>query len=107
MRTFFLIFALFAAITTGCSGIHKSKMTGFEPYAENGQRMFRFKSEKNESVYPNDEDGESVRIDWINQYVRENNYCPNGYSIVSRQFVKGGDVYGLRESYYYVGKCNK
>ena len=89
----------------GCSAINKSKMTSFEPYTENGQKMFRFKSERNESVYPNDESGEAVRTTWINEYVSDNQYCINGFSILSREFVKGGDVYGLRESYYYVGKC--
>lgn len=82
-------------------------MTGFEPYSENGHAMFRFRSERNESVYPDDEVGESVRIGWLNEYLQDNNYCNNGYLIVSRNIVKGGDIYGLRRSYYYTGKCNK
>jgi len=94
-----------ALLASGCSALHKSKMTSFEPFSENEQKMFRFNSLKNESVYPDDAAGESVRMAWLNEYISDNNYCQNGFLILSRQFVKGGDVYGLRESYYYVGKC--
>lgn len=104
MTTKVLLVILVVAITA-CVSFDKSKMTGFEPYTENGQRMFRFKSERNDSVYPNDSYGESVRMTWLSEYLKDNDYCRDGYTIVSKDVVKGGDIYGLRRSYYYVGKC--
>lgn len=92
-------------ILPGCASFDKSKMTGFEPFSSNGSKMFRFKSERNDSLYPDDELGESIRIGWLNEYLADNNYCNNGYKISSREVVKGGDLYGLRRSYFYVGEC--
>lgn len=80
-------------------------MTKFEPFTENGKKMFRFSSEKNDSVYPDDSDGEAVRLAWLSEFLVDNNYCNNGYLLISRNKVKGGDIYGLRRSYFYIGEC--
>lgn len=100
-----VVFYALLALCVGCESLHKSKMTSFEPYTEGSKTMFRFKSERNEGVYKNDADGEAIRMKWLSEYVSDNSLCMNGFEIVSRNIVKGGDVYGLRESYYYVGKC--
>lgn len=100
------IFALLSILCApGCSSLHKSKMTSFEPYTEGGVQMFRFKSEKNEVVYPDNDYGEAVRMQWLSEYIADNKYCAKGYKITSRKAVLGGDIYGLRESYFYIGAC--
>lgn len=100
------IFCAFVCIlAVGCASLNKSTMTRFEPFTEGGKSKFRFSSERNDSVYPDDSEGESVRIGWLNEYIFDNNLCGNGYVIDSRVVVKGGDLYGLRKSYYYVGSC--
>lgn len=101
----YAICTIICMLSLGCASLNKSTMTKFEPFTEKGKEMFRFSSERNDSVYPDDSDGESVRITWLSEYLADNDYCKNGYLLISRKIVKGGDIYGLRRSYYYTGEC--
>jgi hypothetical protein len=98
-----IIFILsFGLIISSCSTLDR-QITTFEPGREN---KFSYRAYA-DAVYPEaSRDAENIRIDWLEQFLTDNSFCSNGYTIFKRQPVlkrKGllGDVYDI----FYYGRC--
>lgn len=83
-------------------------MTTFEPYTDSaGAKMFKYEAKTNSLSYPeHTKEGEALRMEWLEEYLKDNKYCPDGYKILERKpVVRGGSLYGPLHIIYYTGVC--
>jgi hypothetical protein len=97
--------ALAISMLSGCIEmpyLRRRNTTAFEPFP--AQRMFRYVVSRARD--PDDEAAERERVEWLEQYLRDNKFCPNGYdfserNVVIRDRTVDNDGFAL----YYYGKC--
>ena len=82
-----------------CSSVNKQALTNFTPQGTSG---FVYKSQYGQLFLANDKDAERQRLAWLDQYVKSNGLCPNGYRIVSRELDATNAVAG---TLIYRGVC--
>lgn len=87
----------------GCEYLSKPESTRFEA-VEGG---FEFRAIADAAYPEQSANGESWRMRWLEQRLRETGTCPNGYEITSRRpvlFSTGvlGSIYDV----YYEGRCS-
>jgi hypothetical protein len=102
--TFCIVFSLLS----GCASFDRLGMSSFEPFTSNtGQEMFRFRADTTSVSYPtNTAEGEAVRIGWLEEYLKLNNMCPQGYEIIERKAVVRAETFaGPAHTIYYIGRC--
>ena len=97
------IFALLTFALTSCGSYDRLITTEFEPTQAN---QFRYKATADAASPLASVEAERIRMQWLEQYLKENNVCPTGYVVDERKPVlksKGllGDIYDI----FYVGKC--
>ncbi len=92
------------SMLTGClanSDYLRQNHTTFEPYP--AQRGFRYVCTK--TTDPDEQEHERERIEWLQAYLTDNHFCPNGYAIDERKVVLKDradvDWYAI----YYYGRC--
>jgi|GEM_PF-2646622 len=102
---FKIAFPVLSLLCASCGAVEivDRNTTTFEPLP-NGS--FRYEAFANSS-YPHDDlAAEKTRVKWLEQFLNDNDYCPDGYRINERKAVlkmKGsvGDIYDL----FYYGSC--
>ena len=96
---------MFVLIFGSCASVDRTRMTKFEPYkGPNNEMLFKFYSQA-DSIYRFDtEDGEKVRMQWLQTWLKANLYCPNGFDIINKTIVST-DFHQLVKDMYYTGKC--
>jgi hypothetical protein len=82
-----------------CSSIDKRALTNFNPQGSTG---FVYTAQYGQLFLANDKGAEAQRLGWLDQYVKSNGLCPNGYRIVSRTKQPTNDVMG---TLVYKGVC--
>jgi hypothetical protein len=105
MRSLRLLICFGGILFAGCASLDRIPATTFEPLdGPNKERQFRFTA-KSDIFYPaNTPDGERIRMDWLETWLKSSNYCPNGYRILSKKDVQRGSYEGGRD-YFYIGEC--
>lgn len=94
-----LIFTLFIG---GCSGFERGNVTKFElERADADARYFKYKAVADKWQYPLDDDGEKMRIEWLEQWLEDSGMAGKKYEIVSREVVQR---YGQVHDVYYMIK---
>jgi hypothetical protein len=101
MRKLILALAVVPAIS-GCQYLSKPESTHFDA-VDNG---FEFRAIADAAYPEHTENGESWRMKWLEQKLRQTGTCPTGYTITSREpvlFSTGtlGSIYNV----YYEGRC--
>jgi len=87
----------------GCASVDRLYMTEFEP---TGANEFRYKAFANAAYKPEDPESEATRIEWLQQYLTDNNLCPNGYVIDDRKSVYNGTILAAKTyDLIYYGHC--
>lgn len=102
------ILCIVISMLAGCASMDRLPMSSFEPFANNsGQVMFRFRANTASIAYPTDtKEGEDVRISWLEEYLKLNNLCLQGYEIIERKVVVRTETFaGPAHTIYYSGKC--
>jgi hypothetical protein len=85
-------------VLCGCA-LDRLTLTEFEP----NDGGFRYVAPAS-AVYPADKDDvEAVRVEWLEQYLRDNKICPSGYEITDRKVIYKG--FGGAGRIYYYGRC--
>jgi hypothetical protein len=89
---------------TGCAS-DRIYRTTFEPLdGPSREHQFRFTAQS-DIIYPgNTPDGERIRMDWLETWLKASNYCPKGYRILSKRDIQRGSYEGGRD-YFYTGEC--
>lgn len=113
MKDIFIAFFLIGLFLGGCASNDRASQTTFEPTTLGGeQRGFRFSAAAHIG-YPDNPEGEAVRIDWLNTWLKDNNYCPSGYKIIDRIPIYRGGPGALPANHHnspkwihYTGVCN-
>jgi hypothetical protein len=91
------------SILSGCATADRPLMSRLVSLTDSSQKKFRFTARTASIAYPlNTPHGESVRMDWLKEWLRIYNMCQSGYAITDRQVVTIKD-----ETYdvIYTGKC--
>lgn len=102
------ILCIVVSLLTGCASLDRLPMSSFEPFANNsGQAMFRFRADTASIAYPTDtKEGEAVRMGWLEEYLKLNDLCPQGYEIIERKVVVRAETFaGPAHTIYYIGRC--
>lgn len=98
-----LIPILLSALIAGCAS--RDEFTTFEPYKNNkGEQQFRFFSKTSVFSPESDANSEAGRMAWLDEWLKVNNLCTNGYVILDRKPVSIG-IYESVKNIYYVGQC--
>ena len=94
-------------ILSGCASMDRDTPSSFEPYSDSsGAMFFRFRADTASIAYPEGSDeAEAIRMEWLEEHLRSNNLCGQGYEILEREPAKSSTVAGPAQSIYYVGKC--
>ena len=95
-------------LLSGCASLDRLPMSSFEPFTNNaGQVTFRFRADTASIAYPTDtSEGEAVRMGWLEEYLKLNNMCPQGYEIIERKVVVRTETFaGPAHAIYYNGRC--
>jgi hypothetical protein len=101
MRT--LMFVATMLGLAGCSSMDKQMTSRFEPI---GPGEFRFEAEAGIDKAEGSQSAEAERRTWIEEYVRDNRVCGNGYNIVERKPVLVRQaLLGPVHRIYYRGRC--
>lgn len=94
---------ILSALISGCAS--RGDFTTFEPYKNNkGEQQFRFFAKSSVFDPENNSDSEKKRIGWLEEWLKVNNLCPNGYVIIERKPVSIGSHESVK-NIYYTGKC--
>lgn len=93
-----------AGLSSCVTPLDKMMFTEFEP---TGPGSYRYVAVAN-GMAPLDDDGEKIRMQWLGEYLGDNEACPDGYTIESREPVKvtkslGVQVYDV----FYAIHCNQ
>jgi hypothetical protein len=95
------------AALAGCIS-ERANMSRFEPYDNDaGRQMFRLQADTASLMHPEaSPDAEAMRIRWIEEYLRLNKLCPQGYVILDRQAVVRAETWaGPSHTITYTGAC--
>ena len=99
--TLLLFCTVLLSTIDGCASFDRVAVTKFEPTrTEENAQFFKFTAFA-DAVYPlNSEDAERTRIDWLETWLRDNNYGAKKYEVISRVPVlrkKGlfGEIYDI------------
>jgi major membrane immunogen (membrane-anchored lipoprotein) len=88
---------------TACSSFDR-RITSFEPMANN---EFRYQAFADATYSPTDPDDEAIRLNWLQQYLNDNDLCANGYEITDRkQVLKSKSAFADIYDIIYYGRCN-
>jgi len=104
----FLTCAAVASLLSGCASLDRIPMSSFEPFSDNyNQIMFKFRAESASLTYPEgSKEAEATRMEWLEEYLKLNNMCKQGYEIIERKtVVKAASFVGIAHTIYYTGKC--
>jgi hypothetical protein len=107
MKTGTAFLAAAVLILSGCASMDRHTRSSFEPYSDSsGAMFFRFRADTASAAYPEGSDeAEAIRMEWLEEHLRSDNLCGQGYEILEREPVKSSTVAGPAQSIYYVGKC--
>ena len=96
MRRVVIVMVLSSMV--GCASLDRPKLTQFEPTRSG----FRYAVGAASYQYPVDsESAERTRMDWLETYLKEEEVCPTGYEMVSREVRQ----VGVGGQIVYVGRC--
>lgn len=98
-----LAIGLTLAALSGCmTPLDKMIFTEFEP---TGPGSYRYVAVAN-GMAPLDAQGEKIRMQWLGEYLGDNDACPYGYTIESREPVKVTKSLGVQIYYvFYSIRC--
>jgi len=83
----------------------KNSVTTYEQYTNSsGERLFKYVAMSTVFYPTNSQSAEQTRLNVLQEWIAENNYCSNGYKIVSRSMVSRGDGPDAM-NITYVGQC--
>lgn len=82
-----------------CSSVSKQALTNFSSL---NSGSFVYTSQYGQLFLKDDKQAEAQRLAWLDQYVKANGLCPNGYRIVSREADATNAVAG---TLVYRGVC--
>lgn len=87
-----------------CAGVERANLTEFEPL---GDGHFRYEAAADSISYPPESQAaEAKRMEWLEGYLADNSYCPDGYLISSREVVlKHEALIGTGYQIFYRGEC--
>jgi hypothetical protein len=94
-------------ILSGCASMDCDTPSSFEPYSDSsGAMFFRFRADSASIAYPEGSDeAEAIRMEWLEEHLRSNNLCGQGFEILEREPATSSPVAGPAQPVYYVGKC--
>lgn len=95
---------IMCSFVTGCSSLDKQQ-TSFEPMA-NGS--FHYRAFADATYPPTSAEAEEIRMEWLKQYINDNEVCKKGYQITDRKLIL--KRLGIIENLYdviYTGNCTK
>jgi hypothetical protein len=110
MKQRVFIFVCAAFLIGGCASMDRNRVSSFEPYTDiTGNMMFKFRADTDSITYPeSSEKSEAIRMEWLEEYLRSNTLCGQGYEIIERKpMVKSSTSSGPVHSVYYVGRCKE
>lgn len=82
----------------GCATVDRTLLTQMEPQPGG----FRYIAKTDIFHKVGDPDAEKQRIEWMEQYIRDNRLCPAGYDITDRNAI---EVNSNISTIYYTGRC--
>lgn len=103
MRKIALLMTALSVFLGGCAT--RGEFSNFEPYKNSaGEQQFRYFAKSSVFSPADDVDSEKTRMEWLDEWLKVNNICPNGYVIINRNPVAIG-MYESVKNIYYTGKC--
>lgn len=86
----------------GCGSLDKISHSEFYPYDQLGSKeRYTFKANADFQYPADSKDAESLRMQWLQQWVSDNSLCGNGYTIDSRRAILNNKITRI----YYVISC--
>lgn len=93
-----------AVFLVACTSLDKISHSEFYPYDQLGQsERYTFKAIADFQYPADSKDAERIRIEWLQQWVSDNNLCANGYSLDNRKAIINNKITRI----YYVITCKQ
>jgi hypothetical protein len=90
----------------GCLTVDDQERIQFSSFKVSPDRTFTFETDANMYESESLETMPIPRQSWMQEWLTQNNMCPNGFRIVDRQrVVKGGSIMGKLYRVSYTGRC--
>ncbi len=90
-------------LLAGCAAYDRPALSTFEPLTET---TFRYQAKTDSLVYREESPtAETERMRWLETYLTDNKFCPQGYEITSRKPVVTQDTLARTYTIYYAGRC--
>lgn len=99
--TLVFVYTALLGMMAGCASFDRVAVTKFEPTRTDANAQFFKFTAFADAAYPlTSEEAERTRIDWLETWLRDNNYDAKRYEVISRVPVlrkKGvfGDIYDI------------